>query len=119
MHIFQLDTPVELAVFNVSLDRAQAFDNGVALGIAEYADLSQHGGVGDGTLDVVLVKALVEIHRGGKAGDEGINRFAEPATPGLICCLVLAHMSVFPRQVKAHSISFHACAMASGWQTLG
>ncbi|MOA04207.1 hypothetical protein D3C78_1237510 [compost metagenome] len=84
VHVFQIDAPVELAGLDLGLDLLQAGDDGVALGGAQHAGLLQHGGVGDGTHDVVAVQALVEVDGSGEAGDEGIDRFAEPAAPGLV-----------------------------------
>jgi hypothetical protein len=72
------------------LDRGQAVDDAVALGIGQHADLGQHGGVGDGAHDVVAIEALVEIDGGGEARDEGVDGFTEAAAPGLIG-LVGAH----------------------------
>src|SRR3990167_6961849 len=82
--VFQAAAPVELAGFDFRLDLLEAVDDAVALGIAEYADFGQHGGVGDGAHDVVAIQALVEFHGSGKAGDKGIDGFAEAAAPGLI-----------------------------------
>ncbi len=90
VHVFEVDTPVEAASLNFALDGFQAIDDGVALGIAEDADLRQHGGVGDRTHDVVAVQALVEVDRGGETGDEGVDGLTEAAAPGLIG-LVGAH----------------------------
>src|SRR5690606_8866098 len=85
--------PIELASLDLTLNRLQAVDDAVALGFAEHADFRQHGGVGDGALDVMLVEALVEIDRGSETGDKGVYRFAETATPGLVGSLILAHVS--------------------------
>ncbi len=90
VHVFEVDAPVELAGFDFALDGLQAINDGVALGIAEHADLRQHGGMGDRTHDVVAVQALVEIDRGGETGDEGVDGLTEAAAPGLIG-LVGAH----------------------------
>ncbi|MNH27605.1 hypothetical protein D3C79_877260 [compost metagenome] len=90
MHVFEVDAPVEGAGLDLALDGLQAIDDGVALGIAEHADLRQHGGMGDRTHDVVAVQALVEIDRGGETGDEGVDGLTEAAAPGLIG-LVGAH----------------------------
>ncbi|MNF41635.1 hypothetical protein D3C84_226630 [compost metagenome] len=84
MHVFQVDAPVELAGFDFALDLAQAVDDAVAFGVGQHADLGQHGRVGDGAHDVVAVQALVEFDGGGEAGDEGVDRLAEAAAPGLI-----------------------------------
>src|SRR5690606_37598454 len=56
VHVFQVDAPVEGAGLDLALDGLQAVDDGVALGVGEYADLRQHGGVGDRTHDVVAVQ---------------------------------------------------------------
>uniref|UniRef100_A0A915DRJ5 Response regulatory domain-containing protein n=1 Tax=Ditylenchus dipsaci TaxID=166011 RepID=A0A915DRJ5_9BILA len=45
--------------------------------------------MGDRTHDVVAVQALVEIDRGGEAGDEGVDGLTEAAAPGLIGLSVL------------------------------
>jgi hypothetical protein len=92
VHIFQLHSPLELAGLDFTANLCKAFDDLVAFDVAEHADLREHGGVGDRSLDVVLVEALVEVHRGGEACDEGVDRFAEPSAPGLIGSLVLAHV---------------------------
>ncbi len=95
VHVFQIDAPVELAGFDLALDLGEAVDDRVALGDAQHAGLFEHGGVGDGAHDVVAVQALVEVDGGGEAGDEGVDRLAEAAAPGLVRffaahrCLVL------------------------------
>ncbi|MCY1396652.1 hypothetical protein D9M71_116310 [compost metagenome] len=90
VHVFQVNAPVEAAGLDLALDLLQAVDDGVALGVAEHADLCQHGGMGDGAHDVVAVQALVEVYGRGETGDEGVDGLAEAATPGLVG-LVGAH----------------------------
>ncbi|MNQ61342.1 hypothetical protein D3C85_756550 [compost metagenome] len=90
VHVFQVHAPVEAAGLDLALDLLQAVDDGVAFRFAEYADLCQHGGVGDGAHDVVAVQALVEVYGRGETGDEGVDGLAEAATPGLVG-LVGAH----------------------------
>ena len=93
VHIFQIHPPIELSGLDFALDRPQPVDDAVAFAVAEHANLRQHGGMGDGALNVMLVQALVEIDRGSETGDEGVHRFAETAAPGLIGSLILAHGS--------------------------
>ena len=73
-----------LAGFDLGLDLLQARLDGVALVRGQHADLGQHGRVGDRAHDVMAVQTLVEVDRGGEAGDEGVDGLAEAAAPGLV-----------------------------------
>ncbi len=84
VHVFQVDAPLEGAGLDLRLDFLQAALDRIALVGGQYARLGEHGGVGDGTHDVVPVEALVELDGGGEAGDEGVDGFAEAAAPGLV-----------------------------------
>ncbi len=82
VHIFQLHRPLEITAFDLDTDFFQAADNIVAFLFAQNADFAQHFGVGNRTLDVLTVHALIKIDGCRVAGNESIDRFREAATPG-------------------------------------
>ena len=84
VHVFQAHRPLESARLDIRPDLVEALDNAVALVLGQHPHLGQHGGMGDGAGDVVVIEALVEVHRGGEALDEGIGGLAEPTAPGLL-----------------------------------
>ncbi len=90
VHVFQIDAPVELASLDLGLDGVQAVNDGIALGVGQYAHLGQHCGVGDGAHDVVAIQALIEGDGGGETRDKRVDGFTEAAAPGLVG-LVGAH----------------------------
>ncbi|BBI54576.1 hypothetical protein HORIV_69970 [Vreelandella olivaria] len=53
MHIFQRHRPVKFAALDFALYLVQAVNNRIALIIGKHAYPSKHGGVGNGTLDVL------------------------------------------------------------------
>src|SRR5690606_39317110 len=82
MNIFQAYRPVEFAGDDLRADFLQPLDNLIPLGLGQDADLGQHGGVGDGAVDVVVIQAVVKTDGCSKALDKGISRFGEASAPG-------------------------------------
>ena len=62
MNVFQRDRPVEIAAFNLDPNLFQAANNIVALGVGQHADMRQHAGMGNRSLNVLTVHALVKVH---------------------------------------------------------
>ena len=93
VHVFQGHRPGEVAPLDILADVIEPGDDGIAFRLAQHADLGQHGCMGNGTLDVMLVQALVETHRSAEGLDEGVGRFGKTPGPGLVAILVAAHRS--------------------------
>src|SRR5690606_25925804 len=89
MNIFQAYRPVEFAGDDLRADFLQPLDNLIPLGLGQDADLGQHGGVGDGAVDVVVIQALVKTDGCSKAFDKGISRFGGASARGIDGLLVL------------------------------
>src|SRR5690554_7034385 len=100
VHIFQCYRPGKVSGFDLGADFFQTLLNLVALLFAEHAHLSEHGGVGDGALNVLPVEAVVKTDGGGKTFDKGVGGFTEAPAPefGLV---VLAHSSLAVDQAPA------------------
>ena len=90
VHVFKADRPLEVAGLDVCLDAFQALNDLVPLVGGKHANLGQHGGMGNGTGDVVMVQALVKSHRCSKFFNKGIGGFTEAPAPGFFraCGLV-------------------------------
>ena len=90
VHVFKADRPLEITGLDVCLDPFQALDDLVPLVGGKHANLGQHGGMGNGTGDVVMVQALVKSHGCGKFFNKGIGGFTEASAPGFFraCGLV-------------------------------
>ncbi len=64
-------------------DLLQSGDDLFHLGAADDSLAGQHAGMGNGTLDVVAVEALIETDGGGELLHESIRWLAEASLPGL------------------------------------
>ncbi len=91
--VFEALIKRKIVGFDVELDPAQAFDDLVALGIGDQADLGEHGGVGDGAGDVLFVDPAVVGDRFDEAGGELVAppAFADAGLPGFIGGIFLTH----------------------------
>ena len=62
VHVFQFHRPGELAVANFLANGLQAVDDLGFFFRSKHPYLRQHGGMGDGAIDVLLSHLLVKIH---------------------------------------------------------
>jgi len=83
--------PIVAAGIDALADALEARNNGVLLLPGQDALTCEHGGMGDGALDVVGIEPPVEVHRGGKCLDEGIRGLVETPRPGLVGPSLVAH----------------------------
>ena len=65
-------------------DPFEPADDGLRLLGGDDPLLGQHPGVGDGSLDVVAVQALIEVDGGGEFLDEFVGGLGEAAGPGFV-----------------------------------
>src|SRR5690606_17635166 len=91
VHVLEGLGPGEVTGLDGGLDLAEPGDDAVQLLGAQHAHFGQHAGVGQGAANVLAVEALVEIHRGGEAGHEGVGGLVEAPAPGLVGVLELGH----------------------------
>ena len=75
------DAEREAALLNFLADLAQGLLNLAAFVGGEQADLGQHLGVGDRTLDVLRIQTAIEAHAFGELLDAAIGRLSKHATP--------------------------------------
>ena len=66
MHVFELDSPLHLAVFNFPKDRVEPADDLFLFGQREYANGFEHGGMGNRASNILPVEASVKVDGGGK-----------------------------------------------------
>ncbi len=81
--VFQGDGPGKITPFDARAHPLQPGNNSVPLGLGQDALARQHGGMGDGALDIVGVEPAVEIDGGGEGLDKGVRGFVETPSPGL------------------------------------
>ena len=103
VHVFEFELPLKDALFDFFLDLSHAAADVFEILFGNHADLLEHRGVGERTLNVGQGHALVKIHAGGVAKNEGIDRFREAARPGLFLGVQRVVRKIF---FKAHSGSF-------------
>ena len=103
MHVFEFELPLKDALFNFFLDLRHAAADVFEILFGNHADLLEHRGVGERTQNVGQGHALVKIHAGGIAENEGVDRFREAAGPGLLLGVQRIVREIF---FKAHSGSF-------------
>ena len=84
VHVLQRQLPGELAALDLAADLCHAaLDRREIVG-RQDADLGQHGGMRQRSLDVDERQPLVEAHARGVAQHEVRHRFGEPSGPGLV-----------------------------------
>jgi hypothetical protein len=84
VNVFQLRLetgPLRAVAVDLGFDFLEAFDDRIALGIGEEADLGEHGGVGDGAGDVVSVETPVVGDRFDELLGDGVGRFGDAGLP--------------------------------------
>ena len=81
VHVFKGGVPLKGAGFDFGFKGVESGVNGVAFGIAEDADLREHGGVGAAHLDVVGGETMVKGNGFPEAQHECIGRIAETSAP--------------------------------------
>ena len=81
MNIFVVHGEFYFTSLNVRQDGLQAADDLIRFCLLDDALLAQHGGVGDGAGDVLLVQAGVEVDGRIEIIDQGIGLFLEPSSP--------------------------------------
>ena len=81
MNIFVVHGELHFTSLNVRQDGLQAADDLIRFCLLDDALLAQHGGVGDGAGDVLLIQAGVEVDGRIKIIDQGIGLFLEPSSP--------------------------------------
>ena len=124
VHIFQRHGPLEAPCHDVLADSLQPGDDVLHFLRAQNADLAEHGGVGDGAIDVVVIQTLVEGHGSGEALDEGVGGLAESSAPGFDCvgCLVAHSPSLSGRLAGAGAAiittSPRAVSRAGDWRRI-
>ena len=72
---------MEVAGFDVAFDGFEAFDDLVALGVGDELNFGEHGGVGDGAGDVVLIEAAVVADGFDEGLGEGVGGLADAGLP--------------------------------------
>src|SRR5690606_36610396 len=98
----------------------QAVDDRVAFIGAQYPGFGQHGGVGDGAADVLVIHALVEIDAGGERLHELIGGFTEASAPELVLLVTHLHAVLNNRLTgKARSITPPGRILRGGWGIRG
>jgi len=91
VHILQGDGPVEAPGLDALAHALEAGNDRIPLLAGQDALTGQHGGVGDGALDVVRIEPAVEVHRGGECLDEGVRGLVEAPRPGLVGGSLVGH----------------------------
>src|SRR5688572_7485224 len=94
MHIFKAHRPGEFTSDDFCTDLFQSGDDLVALGVGQHAYFGEHGGMGDGAINVVMIEAVIKTNGGGKTLDKSVGGFTEAAAPGFDRLIVLAHEHV-------------------------
>ena len=79
MDVFGVGGEFEFAGFDVGEDALEGFDNLFGFVLFYDAALTEHGGVGDGAFDVLLVHSAVEGDRGVEVVDARVDVFFESA----------------------------------------
>ena len=103
VHVFEFKLPLKDALFDFFLDLSHAAADVFEILFRNHADFLEHRGVGERTLNVCEGHALVKIHAGGVAENEGVDGFREAAGPGLLLGVQRVVRKIF---FKAHSGSF-------------
>ncbi len=92
MDIFEFDQPGEGLLLDIGSDVQQAFFNGLAFFLGEYAYMGQHTGMGDGCLDIIAVQALVKSDGGAEAFHKAVGFLGEASAPGLVSRFFVCHV---------------------------
>ena len=82
VHIFSLQTGIELAPGCLSSDILQALDQLGRLALADHSATAQHAGMGDGAVQVLLQQGDVKTDRGVEALDRRMQALLEALAPG-------------------------------------
>ena len=81
MDVLKRLVPLEPAGLDIVADGLERADDALGLGLGEHTDAPKHGGVGDGTHEVMPPQPAVERDRLGELGHVPTRPTAEPAAP--------------------------------------
>ncbi len=99
VHVFQAHRPLKATVLDLAADLFQARLNLLQLVFAQHTHFGQHRRVRQRTIDIVVVKALIETDGGSKALNKLIGGFSEASTPGFDGRLLVTHCKAGPVSV--------------------
>ena len=90
MDVFEVDGEIEAPILDLLLDVLKPRHDLVPVLFREDAAFRKHPRVGNGTADILMIHALVEVDRGLELVDHLIGALREAASPHC-----LAHFCVF------------------------
>ena len=88
MNIFQGNLKGEIALFNFLVDILQALDNIITICLRDNAYLGQHGSMGNGASNILIVHTLVKINGSLKIIYHLIGGLGKTTTPELLCHII-------------------------------
>ena len=88
VNIFQGNLKGEIALFYFLVDILQALDNIITVCLRDNAYLGQHGSMGNGASNILIVHTLVKINRSLKIIYHLIGGLRKTTTPELLCHII-------------------------------